>query len=642
MPDSNFAERSEEQVSGAKVIAQALKTQDVEYIFGIVGIPVTEIAIAAQQLGIKYIGMRNEQAACYAASAIGYLTSRPGVCLVVSGPGLIHALGGMANANMNCWPLLVIGGSSERNQETMGAFQEFPQVEACRLYTKFSARPSSIEAIPFVIEKAVRSSIYGRPGACYVDIPADFVNLQVNVNSIKYMERCMSPPISMAETSAVCTAASVIRNAKQPLLIIGKGAAYAHAEESIKKLVEQYKLPFLPTPMGKGVVPDNHPYCVGAARSRALQFADVIVLFGARLNWILHFGLPPRYQPDVKFIQKPSFVHGHPDMELLSKWRSNRAMFLELSSKCGSLGQAHQHHLRNLLEMHISGPYARPIKIKNSEVDICAEELGNNVKPTVTLLGNIHAVTKQLLEELDKTPWQYPPESKWWKTLREKMKSNEAASKELASKKSLPMNYYTVFYHIQEQLPRDCFVVSEGANTMDIGRTVLQNYLPRHRLDAGTFGTMGVGLGFAIAAAVVAKDRSPGQWIICVEGDSAFGFSGMEVETICRYNLPIILLVVNNNGIYQGFDTDTWKEMLKFQDATAVVPPMCLLPNSHYEQVMTAFGGKGYFVQTPEELQKSLRQSLADTTKPSLINVMIEPQATRKAQDFHWLTRSNM
>uniref|UniRef100_A0A5F4WER1 2-hydroxyacyl-CoA lyase 1 n=1 Tax=Callithrix jacchus TaxID=9483 RepID=A0A5F4WER1_CALJA len=577
MPDSNFAERSEEQVSGAKVIAQALKTQDVEYIFGIVGIPVTEIAIAAQQLGIKYIGMRNEQAACYAASAIGYLTGRPGVCLVVSGPGLIHALGGMANANMNCWPLLMIGGSSERNQETMGAFQEFPQVEACRLYTKFSARPSSIEAIPFVIEKAVRTSIYGRPGACYVDIPADFVNLQVNVNSLKYTECCMSPPISMAETSAVRMAASVIRNAKQPLLIIGKGAAYAHAEENIKKLVEQYKLPFLPTPMGKGVVPDNHPNCVGAARSRALQFADVIVLFGARLNWILHFGLPPRYQPDVKFIQ----------------------------------------------------------------VDICAEELGNNVKPTVTLLGDVSAVSKQLLEELDKTSWEYPPESKWWKTLREKMKSNEAASKELASKKSLPMNYYTVFYHVQEQLPRDCFVVSEGANTMDIGRTVLQNYLPRHRLDAGTFGTMGVGLGFAIAAAMVAKDRHPGQRVICVEGDSAFGFSGMEVETICRYNLPIILLVVNNNGIYQGFDMDAWKETLKFQDPTAVVPPMCLLPNSHYEQIMTAFGGKGYFVETPEELQKSLRQSLADTSKPSLINIMIEPQATRKAQLFlAWIRRS--
>uniref|UniRef100_A0A8C6EH53 2-hydroxyacyl-CoA lyase n=1 Tax=Moschus moschiferus TaxID=68415 RepID=A0A8C6EH53_MOSMO len=462
MAESNLAARGdalEGQASGARVIAQALKAQDVNYMFGVVGIPVTEIALAAQEAGIRYVGMRNEQAACYAASAVGYLTGRPGVCLVVSGPGLIHSLGGMANANMNCWPLIVIGGSSERSQETMGAFQEFPQVEACRLYSKFSARPSSIEAIPSIIEKAVRSSIYGRPGACYVDIPADFVNLQVNVNSIK-----------------------------------------------------------------------------------ALQFADVIVLLGARLNWILHFGLPPRYQPDVKFIQ----------------------------------------------------------------VDICAEELGNNVRPAVTLLGDINAVTKQLLEQFDKTPWQYPPESEWWKVLREKMKSNDALSKELASKKSLPMNYYTVFYHVQEQLPRDCIVVSEGANTMDIGRTVLQNYLPRHRLDAGTFGTMGVGLGFAIAAAIVAKDRNPGQRVICVEGDSAFGFSGMEVETICR------------------------------------APPMCLLPHSHYEHVMTAFGGKGYFVQTPEELQKSLRQSLADTTNPSLINIMIEPQATRKAQDFHWLTRSSL
>lgn len=581
MPGSNSAEgsdRSEEQVSGAKVIAQALKTQNVEYMFGVVGIPVTEIALAAQELGIRYIGMRNEQAACYAASAVGYLTGRPGVCLVVSGPGLIHALGGMANANMNCWPLIVIGGSSERNQETMGAFQEFPQVEACRLYSKFSARPASIEHIPSVIEKAVRSSIYGRPGACYVDIPADLVILQENVNSIKYKECCLPSPVSMAETPAVCMAASVIRNAKRPLLIIGKGAAYSRAEDSLQKLVEQCNLPFLPTPMGKGVVPDNHPNCISAARSRALQFADVIVLFGARLNWILHFGLPPRYQADVKFIQ----------------------------------------------------------------IDICAEELGNNVRPSVTLLGDINAVSKQLLEQFDKTPWQYPIDSKWWETLREKMRTNEATSKELASKRSLPMNYYTVFYHVQEQLPRDCFIVSEGANTMDIGRTVLQNFLPRHRLDAGTFGTMGVGLGFAIAAALVAKDRSPGQRVICVEGDSAFGFSGMEVETICRYNLPIIVLVVNNNGIYQGVDADTWGKMSNFQEAAAIVPPMCLLPNSHYEQVMTAFGGKGYFVQTPEELQNSLRQALEDTSKPCLINIMIEPQSTRKAQDFHWLTRSNM
>ncbi|XP_028605742.2 2-hydroxyacyl-CoA lyase 1 isoform X1 [Podarcis muralis] len=572
------AGQEEECVSGAQVIAEALKMQNIEYMFGIVGVPVIEVAVAAQASGIKYIGMRNEQAAAYAASAVGYLTGRPGVCLVVSGPGLIHALGGMANANMNCWPLIVIGGSSDRNQETMGAFQEFPQVEACRLYSKFSARPSSLEDIPAVIEKAVRNSIYGRPGACYLDIPGDFVNMQVKKSSVKYIECCSAPPISMAEVAAVSRAASFIAHSRKPLLIIGKGAAYAHAENSIRKLVDQCGLPFLPTPMGKGVVPDNHPYCVAAARSRALQGADVIILLGARLNWILHFGLPPRFRSDVKIIQ----------------------------------------------------------------VDICAEELGNNVKPAAALLGDVKAVTEQLFDQLNKMSWKYPSSAEWWKELRAKMKSNEEASKALSLRKHLPMNYYQVFHHVRELLPKDCILVSEGANTMDIGRTMLPNYHPRHRLDAGTFGTMGVGLGFAVAAAMVTKDRNPEQRVVCIEGDSAFGFSGMEVETICRYHLPIVIIVVNNNGIYSGLDQDTWKEILKLGEPSVCIPPVSLLPNAHYEQIMSAFGGKGYFVQTPEELQAALKTSLAGRDVPSLINVMIDPQSDRKKQDFHWLTRSNM
>ncbi|XP_068791370.1 2-hydroxyacyl-CoA lyase 1 isoform X2 [Struthio camelus] len=541
-----------EAVSGAQLIAESLRAQNIEYMFGVVGIPITEIAIAAQAIGIKYIGMRNEQAACYAASAVGYLTGRPGVCLVVSGPGFLHALGGMANASMNCWPLIVIGGSSDRNQETMGAFQEFPQ--------------------------AVRTSIYGRPGSCYIDIPGDFVNLQVNKSSVKYLECCLPPPISMADKSAVSEAVSIMAHSEQPLLIIGKGAAYSHAENNIRKLVDLCGLPFLPTPMAKGVVPDNHPNCVAAARSMALQHADVIVLLGARLNWILHFGLPPRFRPDVKVIQ----------------------------------------------------------------IDICAEELGNNVRPAASLLGDISTVTKQLLEEFSKRPWKYPSSSQWWKRLREKIMYNEEKSKGLELQKSLPMNYYTVFHHIRELIPRDCILVSEGANTMDIGRTMLPNYHPRQRLDAGTFGTMGVGLGFAIAAAMVAKDRTPEKRVICIEGDSAFGFSGMELETICRYNLPVLIIVVNNNGIYTGLDTDAWKEMLKFGEPATCMPPVSLLPNSHYEQIMSAFGGKGYFVKTPEELQNALKASVADKQTPSLINVMIDPQSERKKQEFPWLTRSNM
>ncbi|XP_078520158.1 2-hydroxyacyl-CoA lyase 1 [Lissotriton helveticus] len=572
------AAMEEETVTGAQIIVKALVDQQVEYMFGIVGIPIIEVAVAAQVAGIKYVGMRNEQAACYAASAIGYLTGRPGACLVVSGPGLINALSGMANANENCWPVLVIGGSSDRNQETLGAFQEFPQVEACRLYSKFSARPSSLEAIPHVIEKAVRCSLYGRPGASYVDIPGDFVNAEVKSSQVRYSECCLPPPISMADPAMVSHATSILMNARRPLLIVGKGAAYSRAEQSIRRLVEQTGLPFLPTPMGKGVVPDNHPLCVSAARSSALRNADVIVLLGARLNWMLHFGLPPRYQPDVKIIQ----------------------------------------------------------------VDICAEELGNSVKPAVCLLGDVDAVTKQILGPLVQFSWKFPSSSDWWGSLRGKIKANVESSKALASETSLPMTYYTVFHHIKELLPKDCIIVSEGANTMDIGRTVLQNHHPRHRLDAGTFGTMGVGLGFAIAAALVAQGQNPRQRVVAVEGDSAFGFSGMEAETLCRYNLPVLIIVVNNNGIYNGVNETSWKEMMMLGEPAKVAPPVCLTPNAHYEQVMAAFGGKGHFVQTPEELRVALKAGLAEEKVPTLINVMIDPQSDRKQQDFPWLTRSNM
>ncbi|ROI36342.1 2-hydroxyacyl-CoA lyase 1 [Anabarilius grahami] len=523
-----------DEVTGAQLIAAALKSQNVEYMFGIVGVPIIEVAMAAQAAGIKYVGMRNEQAACYAASAIGYLTGWPAVCLVVSGPGLIHALGGMANANMNCWPVIVIGGSSDRNQETTGAFQEFPQVEACRLYSKFSARPSSLEMIPAVVEKAVRSSIYGRPGACYIDIAGDMVNAKIDRTSVRFVSCCPAPPVSQADSREITEAVRLLKAAQRPLIIMGKGAAYARAEKEVRELVEVTGIPFLPTPMGKGLLPDDHSNCVAAARSRALLQADVIVLLGARLNWILHFGFPPRFSPHVKIIQ----------------------------------------------------------------VDLCAEELSNNVRAASALLGDIRAVVSQTL----------------------------------ALQSTLPMNYYTAFHHISELLPKDCLIVSEGANTMDIGRTMLLNYLPRHRLDAGTFGTMGVGPGFAIAAAVLEQAQKSAQRVVCIEGDSAFGFSGMEVETMCRYKLPIIIIVINNNGIYSGVDPETWKEMEQMGDMTTIAPPVTLLPEARYEQVMSAFGGRGYLVRAVEELRSALQESLTNTEMPSLINVLIDPASDRKQQ----------
>lgn len=567
---------ADEETDGAHILVNALVDQGVEYMFGIVGIPVVEVAVAAQQAGIKYIGMRNEQAACYAAQAIGYLTGRPGVCLVVSGPGLLHAIGGMANAQSNAWPVLVVGGSSDQDQEGCGAFQECPQVEACRLYCKYSARPPRLDTIPYHVAKAIKSTTYGRPGAAYLDFPGNLLNEKTSEDSIQPFPRNPLPPVSLACPDKISEAVALLAGAKRPLVVVGKGAAYARAEDQVRALIEKTGLPFLPTPMGKGVVADDHPQCVAAARSRALLEADVILLLGARLNWMLHFGRPPRFAPGVKFVH----------------------------------------------------------------VDLCPEEFHNSVPASVALLGDLKPVCVQLLKEVSGRLISH--DSPWWARLDEKAQANMQINRAMAEDISVPLNYYAVFSHLQQLLPSDCIIVSEGANTMDIGRTFLLNRLARHRLDAGTFGTMGVGLGFAIAAALYARDHAPGQRVVCVEGDSAFGFSGMELETIYRYNLPIVVIIINNNGIYGGLDKELFQDIRDGVDVTLATPPTSLLPSARYERMASIFNESGHLCTTIPELESAVKLSLAETQKPSLINVLINPMAQRKAQDFDWLTRSKI
>lgn len=567
---------ADEETDGAHILVNALVDQGVEYMFGIVGIPVVEVAVAAQQAGIKYIGMRNEQAACYAAQAIGYLTGRPGVCLVVSGPGLLHAIGGMANAQSNAWPVLVVGGSSDQDQEGCGAFQECPQVEACRLYCKYSARPPRLDTIPYHVAKAIKSTTYGRPGAAYLDFPGNLLNEKTSEDSIQPFPRNPLPPVSLACPEKISEAVALLAGAKRPLVVVGKGAAYARAEDQVRALIEKTGLPFLPTPMGKGVVADDHPQCVAAARSRALLEADVILLLGARLNWMLHFGRPPRFAPGVKFVH----------------------------------------------------------------VDLCPEEFHNSVPASVALLGDLKPVCVQLLKEVSGRLISH--DSPWWARLDEKAQANMQINRAMAEDISVPLNYYAVFSHLQQLLPSDCIIVSEGANTMDIGRTFLLNRLARHRLDAGTFGTMGVGLGFAIAAALYARDHAPGQRVVCVEGDSAFGFSGMELETIYRYNLPIVVIIINNNGIYGGLDKELFQDIRDGVDVTLATPPTSLLPSARYERMASIFDESGHLCTTIPELESAVNLSLAESQKPSLINVLINPMAQRKAQDFDWLTRSKI
>lgn len=547
------------QLDGRAVIARSLKQQGIEHLFGVVGFPVMELAQAVQREGIHFYGFRNEQAASYAAGAVGFLTGRPGACLTVCGPGMVHALAGLSNAWANCWPMLLLSGAPDSYQREQGAFQEAPQIEAARPFVKLASRPDSLARVPAYIEKSVRTAMYGRPGAVYLDLPNDLITDSLDEAALQWPRRCPPAPKSLADPAAIESALAALRSAKRPLVIVGKGAAYARAEHAVRQFIEATRLPFLASPMGKGVVADDHPLSVAPARSHALQEADVVFLIGARLNWILHFGQPPRFAPDVRIIQ----------------------------------------------------------------LDIAADEIGTNVPTEAALVGDAQAVMAQLNTTYAAAPWHFDGASDWWRVLRIKIAENEAQVNAMLQDDRVPMGYYRVMREIRAHIPRDAIICSEGANTMDIGRSVLLNYGPRERLDAGTFGTMGVGLAFAIAAAVVHPTRK----VVCVEGDSAFGFSGMEVETACRHRLPITFVVVNNNGIGAG------EAVL-----SDPIPPHVYTPNARYDRMLEAFGGKGYYATTPAELTAALRDAVAAPVT-TLINVMIDPQATRKPQTFEWLTR---
>jgi 2-hydroxyacyl-CoA lyase 1 len=525
------------KIDGATLMANSLKQQGVDYMFGVVGFPVAPIATAAQKAGITYLGMRNEQSASYAAQAVGYLTGRPGACLVVSGPGVVHGLAGLANAQQNCWPMLLIGGASATHQNAMGAFQEERQVQIASPFCKFAHAVEHVHRIPFYVEMAVRNSIYGRPGATYLDMPDDIILGEVEEEKVHQAATVADPPRFQAMQEDIDKALNVLESAQRPLVIVGKGMGWSRAEDEVRAFIERTQLPFLASPMGKGVVDDTHRLSVGAARSHALQEADVIFLMGARLNWIMHFGMPPRFNKNVRIIQ----------------------------------------------------------------LDISPEAISQNVPAEVALVGDGRAIVGQLNKTLQSRQWFYPKDTPWHAAIAEKAAANAKQVQSMIDDNSAPTNYYRAFKDISAWLPENAVIIGEGANTMDIG------------------------MGFTIAAALVHPDRP----IISVSGDAAIGFSGMEIETACRYNLPVKIVVLNNGGIGSGIEA--------LPEDRRTIPPRVMTIGSGYEKLMEAFGGKGFYVEDPKDLRAALDAAMA-YPGPALVNVKLHHAAGRKPQQFGWHT----
>ena len=542
------------------MIARSLKQQGINHLFGVVGFPVGPIAAAAQKEGVAYIGMRNEQAASYAARAYGYLTGRPGACIVVTGPGVVHGLAGLADAQQNCWPMILIGGASETYRRGMGAFQEERQVLLAAPLCKFAHAIDSVKRIPFYVAEATRNATYGRPGAAYLDMPDDIITGKCDEKDVVQVQKCPDPPRFQAPPENVDAALNMLERAERPLILVGKGMAWADAESEVRSFIEKTQVPFLRSPMGKGVMPDDHPLSVAAARTLALQNADVVFLMGARFNWIFHFGQPPRYAPDVKVIQ----------------------------------------------------------------LDIAPEEIGHNKATDVALVGDGKAIMAQMNAALAGRQWFHPKESPWRQMISKKSSENAAQIQPQIDDDSAPATYYRAFKDIAAWMPRNSILSAEGAGTMDIGLTMLPVFSAKACLNAGTYGTMGLGLGQAIAAAIVHPDRP----VIHLSGNSAIGFSGMEMETLVRYNLPVKIVVLNNGGIGPGMPEIPENPMFNMR-------PNSLIYGARYDKVMEAFGGKGFFVEDPKDLKGALAEAM-NFRGPALVNVVLSQGSARKPQAFRW------
>ena len=552
--ETTTVEAERELTDGFHLIIDALKLNGLNTIYGVPGIPISDFARMAQAAGIRVISFRHEQHAGNAAAIAGFLTKKPGICLTVSAPGFLNGLTALANATTNCFPMIQISGSSEREVVDLqqGDYEEMDQLAIAKPLCKAAFRVLHAADIGIGVARAIRAAVSGRPGGVYLDLPAKLFGQVMDAEAgVKSLVKVVDPaPAQIPAPAAVKRALDVLKSAKRPLIILGKGAAYAQADDAIRALVEKSGIPFLPMSMAKGLLPDTHSQCAGAARSTVLKDSDVVMLIGARLNWLLSHG------------------------------------------KGKSWGDAPK---------------------KFIQIDIEPKEMDSNVEIVAPLVGDIGSCVSALLEGMD-AKWPAPP-ADWVNAVKTKKDDNIAKMAPRLMNNNSPMDYHGALGALRTVIKErpDAILVNEGANTLDLARGIIDMYQPRKRLDVGTWGVMGIGMGFAIAAAI-----ETGKPVLAVEGDSAFGFSGMEVETICRYNLPVCVVIFNNNGIYRGTDVNP--------TGGPDVAPMVFVKDARYDKMMEAFGGVGVNATTPDELKRAVNKAM-DSGKPTLINAVIDPAA---------------
>lgn len=557
-----------DQVTGMRVLAMSLHKIGIDKMYGLVGIPVTEVAYIAQEEGIKFVGFRHEQQAGMAAATHGFLTKTPGVLLTVSSLGFLNGLTSTINATVNCYPMIQISGSSDRDTVDMqqGAYEELDQFAVARPLVKAAYRVNKPEDIPTAVVRAYRAAISGRPGGVYLDMTVASLGGVIDADKANALIDAMIPPVDpVAEVApnadSVKRAADLIAGARKPVFLLGKGAAYAQVDDKIRNLIESTGIPYYPMSMAKGLLPDNHPLSALSARSTIMKEADVVVLVGARLNWLLSRG-HGKWNPDGKFVQ----------------------------------------------------------------LDIDPVEIDCNRHIAAPVVGDLGLSLDALSAALAGCKLSADPQ--WVKEIQAITVAKNASFAKRLEPQTVPMTHWSALSAAKKVIEAnpDVILVNEGANTLDDTRDAIDMSLPRHRIDCATWAIMGMGMGSAIGAAV-----ATGKQVVAIEGDSAFGFSGMDFSTICRFNLPVTVCIFNNGGIYNGIGVNLSND--------GDPAPTTLDVKARYDKLAEAFGAQNYYVTTPAEFATALTEAIA-SKKPCLIDVQLAADSGKESGHIGYLNPS--
>ena len=541
-------------VTGYQLVAKSLRENGFDAFFFIMGAPMFGVELSCMDEGLRAIDVRHEQAGAMAAHAYARLLNRPGLCMAASGPGTTNLVTGLAHSYVDCVPVVALGGSSPHSTSGRGVFQEFDQLAMMEPCTKWSARVYEGERIPELISTAVRQATSGKPGPVYLDLPGDVLHREVDEEKVRPSIGWRPDAIgrSASDAASIDQAVKMLQAARQPVIVSGSGVLWSEGGEELRTFVHQAGIPFYTTPQGRGVVPEDDPHFYAAARSLAFREADLILVIGTRMNYVINHAAAPRFNAEAKLIR----------------------------------------------------------------IEVDPQEMARSTRLDLGLVGDAKTVLGQLIDA-SKATVSAEQFAAWRAKLDDDNRAKAVKQDAALANDAVPIHPMRLCKEVRDVLNRDDILIVDGQEILNYGRQIFPTYTPGHRINSGTFGTMGVGMPFGIGAKVAKPDKR----VVVVHGDGSFGLNAMEFDTAVRHNLPV-LVVISLNG---GWTADPKKEK-----------PGRDLGYTRFDQIATALGGHGEYVEQPDEIAPALKRALAavDAGKPALVNVKTDWQARAGAAAF--------